>query len=80
MDNLKGRCATCQHWRGDKEKALAMFDENPLSMDFVNGWPDDGGCYVRYHSINIDIDGDAYVELTMDANFGCVHWEATEEG
>jgi hypothetical protein len=75
MNTLKGRCATCKHWDGDKAKAMAMFTEIPISMDLHNGWPDSGECRCSHFWLNTEITGDAYVTSTVDANFGCIHWE-----
>ena len=73
-DSLVMRCATCQHWQGDKEKAEGMFKENPLSMDLLNGWPNGGACGIYYEFLNIEIHGDATFTSDFDANFGCVYW------
>jgi hypothetical protein len=72
--SLDRRCATCKHWQGDKEKAVAMFEEDPLSMDLSKGWPDDGACGIDYEFLNTEINGDATVTNGFDANFGCVYW------
>ena len=76
IDSLVMRCATCRYWQGDKEKAEAMFEENPISMDLYKGWPDDGACGIDYEFLNTEIHGDARVSNDFDANFGCVYWAA----
>lgn len=76
VDALVMRCATCKYWQGDKEKALKMYAENPLSMDLFKGWPDDGSCGIDYEWLNTEIHGDAIADNTVDANFGCVYWGA----
>lgn len=75
MNSLKGHCATCRHWEGDKEGAMLLFKENPMSMDLHNGWPNEGDCGKSYLFLNLYITGNATVETAVDANFGCCHWE-----
>ncbi len=76
LQRLVMRCFTCKYWDGDKEKAMKQFEENPISMDLFKGWPEDGRCGIDYEWLNIDINGDACVDKTVDANFGCVYWGA----
>lgn len=76
LQSLVMRCATCRYWQGDKEKAAEQFEEAPISMDLFKGWPEDGRCGIDYEWLNIDINGDACVDKTVDANFGCVYWGA----
>lgn len=79
-EHFSMRCATCKYWRGDKEKAMRMYTENPVSMDLYDGWPDDGVCVIDYQWLNTEINGDAVARNTVDANFGCVHWFETTTG
>lgn len=74
LDTLVRRCATCKHWQGDKDKAAAMFAENPTSMDVDRGWPDDGACSKDYDFLEVQTVGDAYTNVYFYANFGCVYW------
>ena len=76
MKPLINRCATCRHWQGDKAKALAAFKENPVSMDLDKGWPNNGECAKSYDWSDFEIVGHAYVEVELNANFGCVYWES----
>lgn len=73
-DALVRRCATCKYWQGDKEKASAMYKENPISMDFDRGWPEDADCGLSYKWAELSVEGDAVAWLYVPANFGCVHW------
>jgi len=76
VERLVMRCATCKYWQGDKEKAIKMFNENPVSMDLYKGWPNDGNCGIEYEWLNTEVSGDAAVYNTVDANFGCIYWGA----
>jgi hypothetical protein len=75
MEDLNRRCATCKHWGGDKEKAVKQFDENPISMDRLKGWPEDGDCGIDCEWLSVEIIGDACAIKTVYANFGCVYWD-----
>ena len=76
---LTGRCATCQHWMGDKDKAAKLFAESPISMHRDRGYPNTGTCQVDHDWSEIEVDGDACVYLDVNANFGCVYWEDNDE-
>lgn len=78
LNQLVGRCATCKHWRGDKEKARQMFEENPVSMDMKNGWPNAGICSEDYDFTDVETIGDAETTVEFTANFGCVYWCAIQ--
>ena len=71
---LAMRCATCRYWQGDKEKAEALFAENPVSMDLFKGWPNSGACGIAYEWLETEIHGDACVSQELPANFGCVYY------
>lgn len=73
---LNGRCATCKHWRGDKEEASQMFKENPLSMCECYGWAPEGKCAIIEEYSSIDISGDARVDIYVNANHGCIRWKS----
>ena len=73
-DFFNRRCAGCKSWRGDKTRARAMHVENPMSMDFLHGWAEDGDCMLEHKWLNTSIEGDATVVNTVDANFGCILW------
>lgn len=68
------RCASCRYWKGDKDKAKSLFEENPISMDLLNGWPNSGDCSVDYEWLKTEICGDASVTHEVPANFGCVYY------
>ena len=76
VERVVMRCFTCKHWKGDKERAVKMYEENPLSMDLHKGWPDSGDCIISYEWLYTVLDGNAAAYSTVDANFGCVYWGA----
>jgi hypothetical protein len=72
---LAGRCATCEHWEGDRAEAFRMHEENSASMKLEDGWAQDGPCKKDYEFLDVIICGDAFVEREFAANFGCVYWK-----
>ncbi len=62
-DDENKQCLNCKHWMGDKSGGLLG----------------EGTCRLRYEWCNIDIDGDADVTVTIDANHCCRLWEADRD-
>ncbi len=78
-ETLRGRCATCKHWRGNHEVAQAQFKEIPESMALNGGWPNSGECEQGGAFLVVEVHGDAIAEVELDANFGCVWWTPQED-
>ena len=77
VESLEKRCWKCQYWGGDKKKVEQNFKNNPISMDLTKGWPEYGKCSQANEWADIEISGgDAFVELTVSANFGCPYHNA----
>jgi hypothetical protein len=76
VDVFVMRCGSCRYWQGDKEKAAALYKDNPISMDLFKGWPNTGGCGIEYEWLDTEIHGDAFVTHVVEANFGCVYYGA----
>jgi hypothetical protein len=72
VECLAKRCWKCKYWEGDKKKVEQNYKNNPISMDLIRGWPEYGKCDKASEWADIEISGgDALVELTVSANFGC---------
>jgi hypothetical protein len=77
-----GRCLTCKHWMEEKpfgglKPTLEMIAERgDVVMDRRLGWPLSGSCGIAYDWCELEISGDASVSMEIQANFGCVWWEA----
>ena len=70
-------CLTCKYWDGNKPEMLSIIEKSgDIAMDRFKGWPIDGHCNIDYEWINSEINGDASVWITVDANFGCVYHSA----
>ena len=66
-------CLTCDHWLGDKAKQIEEIKKHgDICMDINNGFPLEGHCKEIFDLTRLDIDGDAYIEFLIDANFGCI--------
>lgn len=76
---LNGRCATCKHWKGDREESRRLFNDNELSMELYGGWPNLGVCREKIEFLNIEYFGNSAVLLEFYANFGCVYWEVEKD-
>lgn len=70
------QCYTCRSWHGDKDKVLRQIEINPDCMDKFKGWPESGSCGIDYEWSDIIIRGDARGTLEVNANFGCLYWNA----
>ena len=46
-----------------------------VAMDLKNGWPEEGHCNKILESTRLEIGGGAWVELLVDANYGCMYYE-----
>ena len=71
---LVRRCLTCAYWEGDRAATQARIDEHgyELVMDWDRGFPFSGDCDRRTDWLEIDINGDASVNVSVPANFGCL--------
>ena len=65
------QCHQCKYWDGDKAKVRQAYDNNPVSLDLFEGWPESGECKISYEWAEIEINGNASVSLEVPANFGC---------
>ena len=78
-DGLLNKCASCNYWMGDRETVFRAYKENELSTDLDNGWMQSGECNNSHRFIFVEINGDAWIEVTFDPGYGCILWEPPEE-
>ena len=74
------RCLSCEHWCGDRDEEWNRIREwinEDLDLDKLCAI-EDGPCGEGLGGINVQIHGDAWTDVTVDADFGCVEWEAND--
>jgi hypothetical protein len=66
-----GRCVTCRHWGGDREKTLHDAEKSGgKSMDLDTGWPESGTCGEGVKWLNYDYEH----RIEVAGSFGCVYY------
>jgi hypothetical protein len=74
------RCLSCKHWCGDRDEEWARIHEwirEGHDLDKLYSIKA-GPCNDGPGGINSEWIGNGYAEVTVDADFGCVEWEAIE--
>ena len=82
---MDGRCGTCRHWRDDERwregQRFRRCHLLPATGDDDWDTPEDEVIMARVHPTLHAYTQDAssyHSALLTDAEFGCVHWEATD--
>jgi hypothetical protein len=52
-----------------------LFSESPISMCEEQGWAPDGSCAIAHRYMEVDVRGDAWVNLSFNANHGCIRYQ-----
>jgi hypothetical protein len=76
-DEGEKRCLRCKHWHGDRDEEWERIrewineDYDLDKLDAIKAGPCNEGPY----GINLNL---GCVDITVDADFGCVEWEAID--
>jgi hypothetical protein len=71
----KDCCFTCTSWcEGARRKMAAIIErwtEEGYDLDALDGVAEEGDCSEGIPGVNLEVHGNAYADITTDANFKC---------
>lgn len=72
-------CFTCSQWDKDAQDRMAativLWEREGYNLDTLDGVTEEGGCSEGPAGVNVEITGDATVDLTTDADFRCSSYD-----
>jgi hypothetical protein len=72
-------CYTCLHWENDARRrmgdTIARWKREGHDLTLIDGVAEDGVCRDGPQGVNVEIHGDAWADVTTDANFHCPGYE-----